>query len=90
MFHLPDRSCERIVTETLEQHFRKTAKNQGWPEDWKEIEKRVLAEFLPNSSGRLGRPADIANVVALIASPLSGYINGANYRVEGGSTVSIN
>src|SRR4029453_10770902 len=79
-----------IVTETLEQHFRKTVKNQGWPEDWKEIEKRALAEFLPNSCGRLGRSADIANVGALIVSSLSGYINGADYRVDGGSTVSIN
>ncbi len=79
-----------IVTESLEQHFRKVAKDQGWPNEWAEIEKRVLANFLPNSSGRLGKPADVANVVALIASPLSDYINGANYRVDGGSTASIN
>jgi 3-oxoacyl-[acyl-carrier protein] reductase len=79
-----------IVTETVEQHFRKVAKDRGWPDEWPEIEKRVLAEWLPNPSGRLGRPADIANVVALIASPLSGYMNGANYRVDGGSTVTIN
>ncbi len=79
-----------IVTESLEQYFRKVAKDQGWPEVWPEIEKRMIASFLPNSSGRLGRPDDIANLVALIASPLSDYMNGANYRVDGGSTVSIN
>jgi|ERR1043166_1099657 NAD(P)-dependent dehydrogenase (short-subunit alcohol dehydrogenase family) len=79
-----------IVTETVEQHFRKVGKDRGWPDDWKEIEKRVLAEWLSNPSGRLGRPEDVANIVALIASPLSGYINGANYRVDGGSTVTIN
>jgi 3-oxoacyl-[acyl-carrier protein] reductase len=79
-----------IVTESTEQYFRKVAKDQGWPEEWAEIEKRVIANFLPNSSGRLGSPADLANVVALIASPLSDYINGANYRVDGGSTISIN
>jgi 3-oxoacyl-[acyl-carrier protein] reductase len=73
-----------IVTESTEQYFRKVAKDQGWPEE------RVIANFLPNSSGRLGSPADLANVVALIASPLSDYINGANYRVDGGSTISIN
>src|SRR4029453_10710784 len=33
---------------------------------------------------------NLTNVVALIASPLSGYVNGANYRVAGGSAVSIN
>jgi NAD(P)-dependent dehydrogenase (short-subunit alcohol dehydrogenase family) len=79
-----------IVTETVEQYFRKVAKDRGWPDEWTEIEKRVLAEWLPNPSGRLGRTADIANMVALIASPLSGYMNGANYRVDGGSTVTIN
>jgi 3-oxoacyl-[acyl-carrier protein] reductase len=58
-----------IVTESTEQYFRKVAKDQGWPEERAEIEKRVIANFLPNSSGRLGSPADLANVVALIASP---------------------
>lgn len=50
----------------------------------------VIRHFLPNSSGRLGRPGDIANIVALIAWPLSDYMNGANYRIDGGSTISIN
>ncbi len=79
-----------IVTESVEQYFRKVAKDRGWPAEWADIEKRVMANFLLNSSGRLGRPPDVANVVALIASPLSDYINGGNYRVDGGSTVSIN
>jgi 3-oxoacyl-[acyl-carrier protein] reductase len=79
-----------VVTEATEAYFRNMAKTKGWPDEWAEIEKRVIAHFLPNSSGRLGRPADIANVVGLIASPLSSYINGANYRVDGGSTMSIN
>lgn len=79
-----------IVTGSTERFFRNVARVQGWPEEWAEIEKHVMTHFLPNSSGRLGRPADIANVVALIASPLSGYINGANYRIDGGSTISIN
>ncbi len=78
------------MTESNVQHLRKVAKAQGWPEEWEEIEKRILTQLLPNSSGRLGQPADVANLVAFIASPLSGYVNGANYRVDGGSTVSIN
>jgi 3-oxoacyl-[acyl-carrier protein] reductase len=79
-----------IVTEATEAYFRKFASDQGWPDDWAQIEQRVMATFLPNSSGRLGTPADVANLVAIIASPLSGYMNGANYRVDGGSTISIN
>jgi NAD(P)-dependent dehydrogenase (short-subunit alcohol dehydrogenase family) len=33
---------------------------------------------------------DVAALVAFVASPLAGYINGANLRVDGGSTVSVN
>jgi NAD(P)-dependent dehydrogenase (short-subunit alcohol dehydrogenase family) len=54
------------------------------------IEKRILTQLLPNSTGRLGKPDDVVNLVTFIASPLSGYVNGANYSVDGGSTVSIN
>ena len=34
--------------------------------------------------GRLGRPEDIANVVAFLAGPESGWITGQNIRVTGG------
>lgn len=79
-----------IVTESTETYFRKVARDRGWPEEWTDIEQRVISEFLFNSTGRLGKPADVANLVALIASPLSDYMNGANYRVDGGSTITIN
>jgi 3-oxoacyl-[acyl-carrier protein] reductase len=79
-----------IVTESTEAYFRKVARDRGWPNEWREIEQRVMADFLFNSTGRLGRPTDVANVVALVASPLSDYMNGANYRVDGGSTTAIN
>jgi len=33
---------------------------------------------------RLGRPADIANVVALLAGPDAAWISGQNIRADGG------
>jgi len=45
------------------------AKQFGWGEDWDEIEKRALAELVPNSCGRIGRPDDIANAVAIWSAP---------------------
>ena len=34
--------------------------------------------------GRYGRPAEIANFVAYLASPEAGYITGANLLADGG------
>ena len=43
-----------------------------------------------NPVGRLGTVEDVANLVAFVTSPLASYINGANLRVDGRSTVTIN
>jgi NAD(P)-dependent dehydrogenase (short-subunit alcohol dehydrogenase family) len=79
-----------IVTARVMEIFQGMAPHLGWPDDWAEIERRILQEVLPNPTGRLGRPEDVACLVAFLASPLAGYINGANFRVDGGSTVTIN
>jgi NAD(P)-dependent dehydrogenase (short-subunit alcohol dehydrogenase family) len=79
-----------IVTDHVRELFSNLARQNGWPTDWPSIEKTVLTSVIPNSSGRLGRPEDVADLVAFVASPLAGYVNGANLRVDGGSTLSIN
>jgi NAD(P)-dependent dehydrogenase (short-subunit alcohol dehydrogenase family) len=40
--------------------------------------------------GRVGEPRELAMVACLLASPLSGYITGANYRVDGGQVRGLN
>ncbi len=79
-----------IVTPGVETFFRKVAAERGWGERWEDIEASVLREVLDNPTGRLGRPEDVAVLAAFLASPLAGYVNGANYRVDGGSTAVIN
>jgi NAD(P)-dependent dehydrogenase (short-subunit alcohol dehydrogenase family) len=49
----------------------------------------VLTEVLDNPTGRLGRPEEVADLVTFVASPLVGYINGANLRIDGGSTAVV-
>jgi NAD(P)-dependent dehydrogenase (short-subunit alcohol dehydrogenase family) len=39
--------------------------------------------------GRLGTPEDIALIVTTLASPLSGYVTGSNYRVDGGQIRTV-
>jgi NAD(P)-dependent dehydrogenase (short-subunit alcohol dehydrogenase family) len=63
---------------------------QGWGTDFAEIEQRLLEGMLNNLTGRLGRVEDVAHLVAFLASPLAGYINAANLRIDGGQTPTIN
>ena len=62
----------------------------GWGSDWSTIEHHILTEVLPNPTGKLGTVEEVADLIAFISSPLAGYINAANLRIDGGSTRSIN
>jgi NAD(P)-dependent dehydrogenase (short-subunit alcohol dehydrogenase family) len=57
-----------------------------------EITQRMAADkiFDLPPVGRLGTPEDVAVVVCMLASPMSGYVTGANYRVDGGQIRSVN
>jgi 3-oxoacyl-[acyl-carrier protein] reductase len=78
-----------VVTPGLQDFYRLEASRRGWGQDWPAIEAGVLADILDNPSGRLGRPEEVADLVAFVASPLAGYVNGANLRIDGGSTAVV-
>ncbi len=79
-----------ILTPAVELWLSHVAKQKQWGDDWSEIERRFTTELIPLCTSKLGRPEDIGRVVALIASPLSTYMTGGNYRVDGGQIRSIN
>lgn len=56
-----------------------------------EITTRLVAEkvFELPPAGRLGTPEDLALVICMLASPMSGFVTGANYRVDGGQVRTI-
>ncbi len=79
-----------ILTPGVEEMLRGMAKQLQVPYDEAEMEKRAVAGFAANPMGRLGRPQDIADAVAFLASPRASYINGANLRIDGGTLPTVN
>ncbi len=78
-----------ILTPAVEGWLLHVAAQRGWGADWAEIERRFTTEMIPLCTDRIGCPEDVGRMVALIASPLSGYMTASNYRVDGGQVRSI-
>jgi NAD(P)-dependent dehydrogenase (short-subunit alcohol dehydrogenase family) len=78
-----------IATSKVRDMFTQAGAYRGWGPTWAEVEKGILRDILPNGVGRLGYVEEVAHLVTFLASPLSGYIHGANLRIDGGSTVTI-
>jgi NAD(P)-dependent dehydrogenase (short-subunit alcohol dehydrogenase family) len=71
--------------------LRRMGEAQGWPDDMDVREAKFMdLGLFPCASERYGRPEDIGALVALLASPLSAFINGADYRIDGGQVQSVN
>jgi 3-oxoacyl-[acyl-carrier protein] reductase len=79
-----------IRTPGVESFYRAEANAYGWGDTWAEIESGILRDVLPNAVGRLGSTDEVADLVAFLASPRAAYISGANFRIDGASTTSVN
>jgi NAD(P)-dependent dehydrogenase (short-subunit alcohol dehydrogenase family) len=79
-----------IHTPASERIYRDIARQQGWGENWAEIEQKAVQHIVPNALGRLGRSEEVADAVLFLASPLASFIHGANLRVDGGYVTAIN
>ena len=79
-----------IETAGFDEVLCKLAEVQGENTTLEEMKAQALEEMMSNPVNRLGTPLDVACLIAFISSPLAGYINGANLRVDGGWIQTIN
>ncbi|MFZ5706864.1 MAG: SDR family NAD(P)-dependent oxidoreductase [Pseudomonadota bacterium] len=64
--------------------LKEMAKANGWADDWESITAQVQDGMISNFAGRIGEPADIAHVVAFLADPRAGFVNGIDIAANGG------
>lgn len=80
-----------ITTPAVVKNYKDIAAKLGMDTtNWREIERRFTTQIRPIATDHFGKVEDIGRMVALLASPHSDYMTGANYRIDGGQCKSIN
>ncbi|QDQ98820.1 SDR family NAD(P)-dependent oxidoreductase [Tomitella fengzijianii] len=79
-----------IRTPSLDEWLDDIARAQGWPGDRDRSAAWAIANIVPQTVTRMGSVEDIAAAVTYLASPLAGFITGANFRIDGGRSPSMN
>jgi len=62
----------------------------GMGDTREEVEAALNGMVASTPFGRMGRVEEVAAVVVFLASPLAGYVHGANIRVDGGYVPTVN
>lgn len=78
-----------IRTAEVEAAYLARGRHKNWGESWQEILPKLVEYDYPNPSGRIAERQEVADLVAFIASPRAGFINGQNIRIDGGAVAYV-
>ena len=78
-----------IYTPQLDSWFLETARRHAGTDDPEAGKQYVLKNIIHQTVNRLGQPMDIAAAVCFLASPLSDFMTGTTFRIDGGSTPTV-
>jgi NAD(P)-dependent dehydrogenase (short-subunit alcohol dehydrogenase family)/predicted MFS family arabinose efflux permease len=82
-----------VLSELITRRFSALSAKTGKPARTERDFYELMLDYDPairSPMKRLCRPEEVADLVAFVASPRAGYINGANLRIDGANVVSIN
>lgn len=75
-----------VRTEQVEAGYRRLAQKLGRGESWEDVVALIVERDFPNPCGRIAEREEVADLVAYLASPRAGFINGQNIRIDGGAS----
>ncbi len=78
-----------IRTKEVEERFLAQGYEKGWGTTWEEVEPHVLKVFMNNLTGHVTTTAEVADLVAFVASPRAGALMALNLRIDGGTTAIV-
>jgi NAD(P)-dependent dehydrogenase (short-subunit alcohol dehydrogenase family) len=78
-----------MLVENTRQMLLGMAAQYGWGDEWADIERHAVEQFVQNDVGRFGKPEEVATAVAYLTSPMADYVTGALLRIDGGHTRSV-
>jgi 3-oxoacyl-[acyl-carrier protein] reductase len=78
-----------MLVENTRNMLLNMAGQYGWGDNWADIERNAVEQFVQNDVGRFGKPEEVAAAVAYLSSPMADYVTGALLRVDGGHTRSV-
>jgi 3-oxoacyl-[acyl-carrier protein] reductase len=75
-----------LATAEVKASLTERARRKGESTEWPDVERAAASGFMPNLVGRIGRPEEVGDLVAFLASERAGFLTGSNWRVDGGAT----